>query len=80
MDIVTLVLVMLLAVVVSNYIARLSPVPLPLPLLQIAIVLASTAIITNAMLLVWAGGGLSVIAALLMGIAVWKPFLIPIGH
>ncbi|WP_145134422.1 Na+/H+ antiporter [Roseomonas gilardii] len=37
MDIVTLVLVMLLAVVVSNYIARLSPLPLPLPLLQIAL-------------------------------------------
>lgn len=49
-------------------------------LLQIAIVLASTAIITNAILLVWAGGGLSVIAMVLMAIAVWKPFLIPIGH
>lgn len=49
-------------------------------LLQIAIVLASTAIITSAMLLVWAGGGLSLIAMVLMGIAYWKPFLIPIGH
>lgn len=49
-------------------------------LLQISIVLASTAIITNAILLVWAGGGLSAIALVLMGIAVWKPFLIPIGH
>lgn len=49
-------------------------------LLQIGIVLASTAIITGVMMLVWCAGGLSVIALVLMGIAVWNPFLLPIGH
>jgi len=49
-------------------------------LLQIGIVLASTAIITGAGLLIWCAGGLSLIAMVLMGIAAWKPFLIPIGH
>jgi hypothetical protein len=49
-------------------------------LLQIGIVLASTAIITSVMMLVWCAGGLSVIALVLMGIAVWNPFLLPIGH
>jgi Domain of unknown function (DUF4337) len=48
-------------------------------LLQIAIVLASTAIITGAMLLLWVGGGLSVIALGLMAAAVFNPFLIPLG-
>lgn len=49
-------------------------------LLQIGIVLASTAIITGVMMLVWCAGGLSVVALVLMGIAVWQPFLLPIGH
>ncbi|MCZ8184296.1 MAG: DUF4337 domain-containing protein [Beijerinckiaceae bacterium] len=49
-------------------------------LLQIGIVLASTAIITGVMMLVWCAGGLSVIALILMGVAVWSPFLLPIGH
>jgi Domain of unknown function (DUF4337) len=47
-------------------------------LLQIAIVLASTAIITGAMLLVWVSGGLSVIALALMAAAMFNPFLIPL--
>lgn len=49
-------------------------------MLQIGIVLASTAIITGVGFLIWCAGGLSMIAIILMGIAVWKPFLIPIGH
>lgn len=49
-------------------------------LLQIGIVLASTSIITGAIMLVWFAGGLSAIALVLMGIAVWHPFLLPIGH
>ena len=49
-------------------------------LLQIGIVLASTAIITGVMMLVWCAGGLSVIALVLMGVALWNPFLLPIGH
>jgi hypothetical protein len=49
-------------------------------LLQIAIVLASTSIITGALLLVWVAGGLSILSLVLMAIAVWQPFLIPIGH
>ncbi|MCZ8376508.1 MAG: DUF4337 domain-containing protein [Beijerinckiaceae bacterium] len=49
-------------------------------LLQIGIVLASTAIITGVMMLVWCAGGLSVVALVLMGIAIWNPFLLPIGH
>lgn len=49
-------------------------------LLQIGIVMASTAIITGVMMLVWCAGGLSAIALILMGIAVWHPFLLPIGH
>lgn len=49
-------------------------------LLQIAIVLASTAVITGVMMLVIGAGGLGVLSIILMGIAIWHPFLIPIGH
>lgn len=49
-------------------------------LLQIAIVLASTAIITSVMFLVWFAGGLTLLSAVLMGIALVNPFIIPIGH
>lgn len=49
-------------------------------LLQIGIVLASTAVITGVAMLVWAAGGLSIISLILMAIAIWHPLLIPIGH
>lgn len=49
-------------------------------LLQIGIVLASTAVITGVMMLVGLAGGLGAISIVLMGIGIWHPFLLPIGH
>lgn len=49
-------------------------------LLQIGIVLASTAIITGVAMLLWLAGGLSIIALVLMGFAIWAPLALPFIH
>lgn len=48
--------------------------------LQIGIVVASAAVITGVVMLAYCAGGLGLLAMLLMGIAIWKPFLLPLGH
>lgn len=46
-------------------------------MLQIGIVLASAAVITGAMMLAYCAGGLGVFGLILMGIAAWKPTILP---
>jgi hypothetical protein len=49
-------------------------------LLQIGIVLASAAVITGLTLLVWCAGGMSGVALVLMGFAIWAPMSLPLPH
>lgn len=48
--------------------------------LQIGIVVASAAVITGVMMLAYTAFGLGLLATALMSIAIWKPFLLPLGH
>jgi hypothetical protein len=45
--------------------------------LQIGIVLASAAVITGAVMLAFTAGGLGALGLILMGIALWKPTILP---
>lgn len=46
-------------------------------LLQIGIVMASAAVITGVVMLAFTAGGLGLLAFALMGIAMWKPMILP---